>query len=193
MGLFKVLERTAPNTYRLDLLATWRTCAEFNVERLRPYLRRPDHLGGEAASPPPVIGADGRPEHEVQELLKFKMRWGRPFVLLRWAGHDASGDTWEPLDNLTNCEEAVAAFERATGRSLPRRAPPPPTAAAPPPRRCRFRWQVSRWTRAWRRRATFERRSWGARSSTGGPRTGGSAAPSPASARGAARNGRHTA
>ena len=41
-----------------------------------------------------VIGADGRPEHEVQELLKFKMRWGRPYVLVRWAGHDASGDTW---------------------------------------------------------------------------------------------------
>ena len=63
----------------------------------------------------------------------FKMRWGRPYVLVRWAGHDASGDTWEPLDNLTNCEEAVAAFERATGRSLPRRAPPPPAAAAAPP------------------------------------------------------------
>ena len=52
---------------------------------------------------------------------------------MRWAGHDASGDTWEPLDNLTNCEEAVAAFERATGRSLPHRAPPPAAAAAPPP------------------------------------------------------------
>ena len=30
---------------------------------------------------------DGRPEHEVQELLKFKMRWGWPYVLVRWAGH----------------------------------------------------------------------------------------------------------
>ena len=47
---------------------------EEEEERLRPYLRRPDHLGGEAAPPPPVVGADGRPEHEVQELLKFKMR-----------------------------------------------------------------------------------------------------------------------
>ena len=85
-GPFKVLTRTAPNTYPLDVPATWRTCAEFNVERLRPYLRRPDHLGGEAAPPQQVIGADGRPEHEVQELLKFD-------VLVCWAGHDASGDT----------------------------------------------------------------------------------------------------
>ena len=63
---------------------------------------------------------DGRQEHEVQELVL-------------WAGHDASGDTWEPLNNLTNCEKAITAFERATGSSLPRRAPPPPAAAAVPP------------------------------------------------------------
>ena len=53
---FKLLARTAPNTYRLDVPATWRTCAEFNAERLQQYLCRPDHLGGEAAPPPPGIG-----------------------------------------------------------------------------------------------------------------------------------------
>ena len=62
MGPVKVLARTAPITYLLDVLATCRTCAEFNIELLRPYLRRRDHLGGEAAPPPPVVGADGRPE-----------------------------------------------------------------------------------------------------------------------------------
>ena len=63
-----------------------------------------------------------------QELLKFKMRYGRPYVLVRWAGLDAAGDTWEPLDNLTNCEAAITAFELATGRALPRPVPPPPGA-----------------------------------------------------------------
>ena len=54
---------------------------------------------------------------------------------MRWTGLDSAGDTWEPLDNLTNCENAIAAFEQATGRSLPRPAPPPPTgtAVSPPP------------------------------------------------------------
>ena len=61
----------------------------------------------------------------MQELLKFKMRWGRPYVLggARCVGRHVG--RWEPLANLTNCEEAIATFERATGRSLPRRAPPP--------------------------------------------------------------------
>jgi hypothetical protein len=135
MGPFTVLACTAPNTYRLDIPAAWRVFPEFNIERLRPYFRRPDSLGGDAGPPPPVLGADGGPEHEVQELLRLRMRYGRPYVLVRWAGSDASGDTWEPLDNLTNCEEAIATFERATGRSLPRPPPPPPAAApaAPPP------------------------------------------------------------
>ena len=73
--------------------------------------------------PPPVLGSDSAPEHEVQEILKFKMRHGRrPHVLVRWTGLNAAGDTWEPLDNLTNCEDAaIAASERTAGRSLPRR------------------------------------------------------------------------
>ena len=86
---------------------------------------------------PPVLGADGAPGHEVQELLQYKMRYCRPSALVRWTGLDAAGDTWEPLDNLTNCEAAIAAFEQATGRSLPRPPPPPPplagTAGVPSP------------------------------------------------------------
>ena len=66
----------------------------------------------------------------VQELLKFKLRYGRPYLLVRWAGSDASGDTWEPLDSLTECAEAISAFKRATGRVLPRPAPKPPAVAA---------------------------------------------------------------
>ena len=133
MGPFKVLACPAPNTYRLDIPAGWRTFPEFNVERLRPYLRRPATLGGEPPPPSPVAAPDGALEHEVQELLKFKMRYGRPHVLVRWAGCNASGDTWEPLDNLTNCEGAISAFERATGRTLPRPPPAPPGRAAAVP------------------------------------------------------------
>ena len=67
MGPFRVLARTATNTCRLDIPATWRVFPGFNVERLRPraYLRRPDRLGGESdvGPPPPAAGPDGMPEH----------------------------------------------------------------------------------------------------------------------------------
>ena len=33
--------------------------------------------------PSPVLCADCAPDYEVQELLKFKMHYGRPYVLER--------------------------------------------------------------------------------------------------------------
>ena len=58
MGPFMVLARPAHNTHRLKIPATWRACDEFNVERLRPYHRRPYGIGGAPGPPPPVPGAD---------------------------------------------------------------------------------------------------------------------------------------
>ena len=109
------------------------------------------------------------PEHEVKELLKIKMRYGRPYVLVSWTGLDAAGDTREPLDNLTNCEDAIAAFVQATGRSLPRPEPPPPTgtAVAPPPIQPTG-FTVATWALRW----------WAGLCFTGGPTMAGSAAPS---------------
>ena len=100
MGPFKVLARPVPNTYYLKIPATWHACDEFNVERLRPYRRRPDGLVGTPGPPSLVLGADVRQEYEVQEpeLLKFKMRSGQPYVLVRWADNDAARDNWEPLE-----------------------------------------------------------------------------------------------
>ena len=108
MGPFKVLARTEPNTYRLDIRvparATLRSCARMSstssacarTGRTSDAGAHSAHMGGDAAPPPPAaVGADGEPEHEVLELLKFKMHWGRPYVLVRWMGHDASGDSRE--------------------------------------------------------------------------------------------------
>ena len=124
MGRFKILAKTAPNTYRFAVPAAWRAFKEFNVERLRRYLRRPLALGGDADEPPPVVAQDGSLEREVAAILQFRLRAGRLQVLVRWAGQDASGESWEPLENLTNCEEAIAAFERRVSR---RQASPPPS------------------------------------------------------------------
>ena len=170
MGPFKILAKTAPNTYRLAVPAAWRAFNEFNVERLRRYLRRPLELGGDADEPLPVVAQDGSLEHEVAAILQFRLRAGRPQVLVRWAGQDASGESWEPLENLTNCEEAIAAFERSRGVKLPRRPPAP-----------RRRWwgvflprcplPATPWTR---RLVTWVARWSAGASSTGGARTAGS-------------------
>ena len=98
-----------------------------SMSSVAPVPLTPPDLNCNVGQPP------GGPEHEVQELLKFKMRWGLPYVLVHWAGHDVLGDTWEPLHNLTNYEEAITTFELAPGRPLPHSVSPPPAAAAAPP------------------------------------------------------------
>ena len=146
IGPFRVLARTAANTHRLGIPATWRVFPEFNVERLRPYHRRPARLGGDVGvgPPAPVLGADGVPEH--LDRLGGNSETGPPPPAAgppRRAGAQGAGalalrpgDTWEPLESLTNCEAAIASFQQATGRSLPRPVPPLPplatTSGAPP-------------------------------------------------------------
>ncbi len=97
------------NTYLPDLPPAWHTVLEFDLcPAALPAAgrHRPDHLGGDCRPPPPIPGADGLPdsEHEVAELLHYKMRYCRPHVLVCWAGIDASF-TCEllALNNLTNC------------------------------------------------------------------------------------------
>ena len=68
----------------------------------------------------------------MQELLKFKMCYSRPYVLVHWTGLDVAGDTadtWEQLDNLANCKFTIAAFEPVTAACCPtpcRRPTQPP-------------------------------------------------------------------
>ena len=56
----------------------------------------------------------------MQEILRFLLCRGRPQCLVHWAGTDASGDTWKPVEHLTNCETVLCDFEAAQGISIQR-------------------------------------------------------------------------
>ena len=74
-------------------------------------------MGPEQPAPPPVVDSVSRvQEHKVHEILRFRLHYGKPQCLVRWVGKDTSGDTWEPVEHLTNCEEALRDFE--TARSI---------------------------------------------------------------------------
>lgn len=62
----------------------------------------------------------GRPEeevYEVEEVLDVRQRRrskSKPLqneYLIRWKGYGPEENTWEPLENLQGCEEALAEFE----------------------------------------------------------------------------------
>jgi len=84
-GPFKVIgPAAAPNTYQLELPLTWRAHNEFNVDRLRRYIRAPDWM---------VADRLPRPSHEVSQVLRFRNRRGRPSCLVRWVGEDTLRDS----------------------------------------------------------------------------------------------------
>ncbi|KAF0753200.1 chromobox protein 1-like [Aphis craccivora] len=50
-------------------------------------------------------------EYSVQKILNKRTRHGRTEYLLKWNGYSEFENTWEPLENLSNCTELVAEFE----------------------------------------------------------------------------------
>ena len=62
---------------------------EFNVDRLRRFQQQPD---GTPEPPPCIDPLTGDEEHEEQEILGFRVHYGAPQCLIRWASKDASGD-----------------------------------------------------------------------------------------------------
>ena len=124
----------------------WSACGRTSAARTAWAAQRPLRRGWSAQT------AGRRSIRCTEELLKFNMGWGRPFVLVRWAGpgHDASGNmragsrsTTRPWHASEEPEATAASLrvERAKhrrGRSLPRCAAL--AAARPPsPRRRRLR------------------------------------------------------
>ncbi len=107
------------------------------------------------------------------------MRASRPHALVRWNGLDASGDTWEPLENPTYCEDAIRSFERARGLVLPRAPPPPPPQSHAAESRLPNPLPSIPWTRA---PVTSGQPWWAGAFRTGGRPTAGNAVPSRVSA-----------
>jgi hypothetical protein len=56
------------------------------------------------------------PEWEVESILNHQViKKGKNkgvYYLIRWAGYSKEFDTWEPEENLTNCEEAIQEYKK---------------------------------------------------------------------------------
>ena len=84
----------------------------FHVSVLHRYYSSPGLI-----RPPPPVELDGELEYEVERILdkrmaKFRSKHKRvPQYLVKWKGYGHEHNTWEPLSNLTHCNEILQAFE----------------------------------------------------------------------------------
>ena len=128
MGPFPVLEVVGEGklAFKLELPAQMRIHPVFHVSLLEPY--RESTLPGRVQEPALPIEVEGEVEYEVAEILDSKVERGRLKYLVDWVGCGPEERTWEPVENVENAPDAVAAFHR----TYPLR--PSPRDLARPPR-----------------------------------------------------------
>jgi hypothetical protein len=56
--------------------------------------------------------ADKTKEYEVERVLDMQMVNNQPFYLIKWKGYDTSKNTWEPINNLINCQLLLQDFHQ---------------------------------------------------------------------------------
>jgi len=113
MGPFKVLEVVGEGklAYILELPVQMRVHPVFHVSLLEPY--RENILPERTQEPPLPMEVEGELEYEVAGILDSRVERGRPKYLVDWVDCGPEERTWEPMENVDNAPDAVAAFHRA--------------------------------------------------------------------------------
>ena len=56
------------------------------------------------------ITPDNEEEYEVEQILDTREKGKKIEYLIHWRGYGHDKDTWEPIKNLTNCQQLVQQF-----------------------------------------------------------------------------------
>jgi len=111
IGPYEILEIISPNAIKLKLPRTIKLHPVMNVSRLRPY--KEPRITGQETTPAPPVEINGELEYEVEQILDSRLRRGQLQYLVKWQGYTEEHNTWEPLANLTNAQDAIDAFHQS--------------------------------------------------------------------------------
>ncbi len=115
-GPFEVIKKVGAVSYRLRLPVQMKNFPVFHVSLLKRYHGDPSRQ----PAPNPQEEIEGENFFKVEKVLdhqnrkrpgKAKKRTKR-FFLIRWEGYPPSEDSWEPEENLHECEDALAEYWR---------------------------------------------------------------------------------
>lgn len=107
-GPFKVKRSIRDVAYELHFPAEMGSVHPvFHASLLKPFVSSER----QQISPPPVL-VDGEEEYEVEAIIGHRYNRNKLEYLVRWVGYDAQFDEYLPLQNLTNCAEMVADYNR---------------------------------------------------------------------------------
>ena len=99
IGPYKVVEKTTPDTYRIQLPLGLRLHPEFHTSLLKPYHQDVDTTRNNRPNEG-MIAAGGDEGYLVDSIVGHKKRGRSVFFRVRWLGYSPEEDTWEPYENL---------------------------------------------------------------------------------------------
>jgi len=123
-GPFKIVKIVGESklAFELKLPPQWRIHPVFHASLLDPYQANRIEGRKQLVPEPPEI-VEGETEYEVEEILDSKMVRKKLWYYVDWKGYGPEERTWEPVENLTHAEDAMAAYHL--------RHPERPSAADP--------------------------------------------------------------
>jgi hypothetical protein len=112
MGPYVISAVISTTAYKLDLPTSLKIHPVFHVSLLKPYNESPTDFIRTTLPPPPVmIPETNEEEYEVETILDKRLIRNKPQYLVKWSGYPLHDATWEPLNNLTHCQEKLQKFE----------------------------------------------------------------------------------
>ncbi|QRW25843.1 Retrotransposable element Tf2 protein [Rhizoctonia solani] len=114
LGPYLVIEKIGSHAYKLQLPHTMRIHPVFHINLLTKF--RPDPHGRDPLQPAPIITEEGEEEYKVEKILDSKWKGQgktkKLWYLVKWKGYDEGSNSWEPIDNVGNAQEALEEFHK---------------------------------------------------------------------------------
>ena len=105
-----IVEMKSSNAVQLKLPRAIKIHLVVNISHVHPY--KPACIPQQSAPEPPPVEIEGEFEYEVEQILDSRLYQGNLQYLVKWLGYTDEHNTWEPLSNLTNADEAVKEFHK---------------------------------------------------------------------------------
>ena len=123
LGPFKIIQKVSSHAYKLDLPISIKIHPVIHIR----YLKKPKYANPlkypiriPSYMQPPVV-VDNELEFEVEAIIKRRLRkvgrGKRLEYLIQWKGYPSEYDTWEPLGNLTHCDDILRDFDILEARA----------------------------------------------------------------------------
>jgi hypothetical protein len=121
-GPFAIEEIISPVAYKLTLSSRFKKLHPvFHVSKLIPYLDPHEKFPQRASAPirPEALNVDehGRGEYVVERIMnKEVIRTGKSkgtWYFVKWSGYPVHEGTWQHIDELSSCMEAVHEYENS--------------------------------------------------------------------------------